>query len=165
MIRKEQVRREREHRSGSRRRDQRDARLFKPSLAEPFYEQSEPALASHRSVARFETRWPGIGMRSLSTVSECGGLGRRSKPIGAGSRASFRSLSPTNAKVKVRRNMARNFHSDIIRKVGLSADAAKADRREKKLVRRSSLVSAITAQHLRRFGGLDKVGYNVIECN
>ena len=44
-----------------------------------------------------------------------------------------------------------------MRKIGLSVDAAKADRLEKKLVRQSNLVSAITAEDLRCFGGLDKI--------
>ena len=52
--------------------------------------------------------------------------------------------------------MARNFHGNIVRKVALSVDAAKADRLEKKLIRQSNLVSAITAEDLRRFGDLDK---------
>jgi polysaccharide biosynthesis protein PslH len=56
----------------------------------------------------------------------------------------------------VRRSMARNFRGDIVRKIALSIDAAKADRLEKKLVRQSNLVSAITAEDLRRFAGLDK---------
>jgi glycosyltransferase involved in cell wall biosynthesis len=44
-----------------------------------------------------------------------------------------------------------------VRKIGLSVDAAKADRLEKKLIRKSNLVSAITAEDLRCFGGLDKI--------
>jgi glycosyltransferase involved in cell wall biosynthesis len=57
---------------------------------------------------------------------------------------------------EVRQSIARNFHGSIVRKIGLSVDAAKADRLEKKLVRKSNLVSAITAEDLRRFGGLGK---------
>jgi polysaccharide biosynthesis protein PslH len=57
---------------------------------------------------------------------------------------------------QVRRSMARNFHGNILRKIALSVDAAKADRLEKKLVRQSNLVSAITAEDLRRFGNLGK---------
>jgi polysaccharide biosynthesis protein PslH len=58
---------------------------------------------------------------------------------------------------KVRRSVARNFRGNIVRKIGLSVDAAKADRLEKKLVRKSNLVSAIAAEDLRCFGGLDKI--------
>jgi polysaccharide biosynthesis protein PslH len=57
---------------------------------------------------------------------------------------------------EVRRGMARNFRGNLVRKIGLSLDAAKVDRLEKKLVRQSDLVSAITAEDLRCFGGLDK---------
>ena len=57
---------------------------------------------------------------------------------------------------EVRRNMARNFRGNIVRGIGLSVDAGKADRLEKKLVRQSNLVSAITAEDLRCFAGLDK---------
>jgi glycosyltransferase involved in cell wall biosynthesis len=57
---------------------------------------------------------------------------------------------------EVRRSVARNFRGNIVRKIGLSVDAAKADRLEKKLIRKSNLVSAITAEDLRYFGGLDK---------
>jgi glycosyltransferase involved in cell wall biosynthesis len=57
---------------------------------------------------------------------------------------------------EVRQSMARNFRGNIARKIGLSIDAAKAVRLEKKLVRHSSLVSAITAEDRRRFGGSDK---------
>jgi glycosyltransferase involved in cell wall biosynthesis len=56
----------------------------------------------------------------------------------------------------VRRSMARNFRGNIVRKIALSVDAGKADRLEKKLVRQSNLVSAITAEDLRGFAGLDK---------
>ena len=58
---------------------------------------------------------------------------------------------------EVRRSVARNFRGNIVPKIGLSVDAAKADRLEKKLVRQSNLVSAITAEDLRCFGGLDKI--------
>jgi hypothetical protein len=58
---------------------------------------------------------------------------------------------------EVRQSVARNFRGNIVRKIGLSVDAAKADRLEKKLVRKSNLVSAITAEDLRSFGGLDKI--------
>ena len=58
---------------------------------------------------------------------------------------------------EVRRSVARNFRGNIVRKIGLSVDAAKADRLENKLVRKSNLVSAITAEDLRCFGGLDKI--------
>jgi glycosyltransferase involved in cell wall biosynthesis len=58
---------------------------------------------------------------------------------------------------EVRQSVARNFRGNIVRKIGLSVDAAKADRLEKKLVRKSNLVSAITAEDLRCFGGLDKI--------
>ena len=47
---------------------------------------------------------------------------------------------------EVRRSIARNFRGNIVRKIGLSVDAAKADRLEKKLIRKSNLVSAITAR-------------------
>jgi polysaccharide biosynthesis protein PslH len=57
---------------------------------------------------------------------------------------------------QVRRGMARNFHGNILRKMALSVDAAKADRLEKKLIRQSHLVSVITAEDLRRFGNLGK---------
>lgn len=57
---------------------------------------------------------------------------------------------------QVRRSMARNFHGNILRKIALSVDAAKADRLEKKLVRQSNLVSVITAEDLRCFGNLGK---------
>ena len=53
--------------------------------------------------------------------------------------------------------MARNFRGNIVRGIGLSVDAGKADRLEKKLVRQSNLVSAITAEDLRCFGGFDKI--------
>jgi polysaccharide biosynthesis protein PslH len=57
---------------------------------------------------------------------------------------------------QVRHSMARNFHGNILRKIALSVDAAKADRLEKKLVRQSNLVSVITAEDLRHFGNLGK---------
>jgi hypothetical protein len=53
--------------------------------------------------------------------------------------------------------MARNFRSNMLRKIALRVDAAKAGRLERKLVRQSNLVSAITAEDRRRFGGLDKL--------
>jgi glycosyltransferase involved in cell wall biosynthesis len=52
--------------------------------------------------------------------------------------------------------MARNFRGNIVRKIGLSIDAAKADRLEKKLVRQSDLVSAITEEDLGCLGALGK---------
>ena len=58
---------------------------------------------------------------------------------------------------EVRQSVARNFRGNIVRKIGLSVDAAKADQLEKKLVRKSNLVSAITAEDLRCLGGLDKI--------
>jgi glycosyltransferase involved in cell wall biosynthesis len=57
---------------------------------------------------------------------------------------------------EVKRSMARNFRRNIVRKVGLSIDAAKADRLESRIVRQSNLVSAITTEDLRSFGGLNK---------
>src|SRR6516164_2223762 len=51
-----------------------------------------------------------------------------------------------NCEGEARRSIARNFRGNIVRKIGLSVDAAKADRLEKKLVRQSNLVSAITAE-------------------
>jgi glycosyltransferase involved in cell wall biosynthesis len=61
-----------------------------------------------------------------------------------------------NCEGEVRRTVARSFRGSFIRKIGLTLDAAKADRLEKKLIRQSDLVSAITADDLRRFGSLDK---------
>ena len=61
-----------------------------------------------------------------------------------------------NCEGEVRRSVARNFRGNIVRKVALSVDAVKADRLEKKLVRQSNLVSAITAEDLQRFGDLGK---------
>jgi hypothetical protein len=58
---------------------------------------------------------------------------------------------------EARRSVARNFHGSILRKVALRIDAAKADRLERKLISQSNLVSAITAEDLRSFGGLDKI--------
>jgi glycosyltransferase involved in cell wall biosynthesis len=58
---------------------------------------------------------------------------------------------------EARRSMARNFRGNIVRKIALTVDAAKADRLERKLLRESNLVSAITAEDLRHFGGLDKI--------
>jgi glycosyltransferase involved in cell wall biosynthesis len=58
---------------------------------------------------------------------------------------------------EVRRGMARNFCGNIVRKIALSIDAAKADRLEKRLVRQSNLVSAITNEDLRCFGSLAKI--------
>ncbi len=58
---------------------------------------------------------------------------------------------------EVRRSMARNFCGSIVRKIALSIDAAKADRLEKKLIRQSNLVSAITNEDLRSFGNLEKM--------
>jgi hypothetical protein len=49
---------------------------------------------------------------------------------------------------EARRSVARNFRGNIVRKIGLSVDAAKADRLERKLVRQSNMVSAITAEDL-----------------
>jgi glycosyltransferase involved in cell wall biosynthesis len=62
-----------------------------------------------------------------------------------------------NCEAEARRSVARNFRGNIVRKIGLSVDAAKADRLEKKLVRQSNLVSAITAEDLRFFGGSNKI--------
>jgi glycosyltransferase involved in cell wall biosynthesis len=56
---------------------------------------------------------------------------------------------------QVRRGMARNFRGKIVRKAGLSVDAAKADRLEKRLLRQSHLISAITAKDLNSFGRVD----------
>jgi len=53
--------------------------------------------------------------------------------------------------------MARNFRGNIARKIGLVADAEKAYRLERKLVRRSNLVSAITVEDVRSFGSSDKI--------
>jgi polysaccharide biosynthesis protein PslH len=61
-----------------------------------------------------------------------------------------------NREGEVRRNVARNYRGSIVRKVGLSIDAAKADRLEKRIIRQSDLVSAITAEDLCGLGGLDK---------
>src|SRR5438270_1900964 len=57
----------------------------------------------------------------------------------------------------VRRSMARNFRGNIVRKIGLTVDAEKANWLEKKSVRRSTVVSAITDQDVRSFGNLEKV--------
>jgi hypothetical protein len=57
---------------------------------------------------------------------------------------------------EVRRGMANNFRGNIVRKIGLGVDAVKASRLEKKLVRQSDLVSAITEEDLHCFGVLDK---------
>jgi polysaccharide biosynthesis protein PslH len=54
-----------------------------------------------------------------------------------------------------RHGMAGNFRGNFIRKIGLSIDAIKADRLEKKLVRQSDVVSAITNEDLRCLGALD----------
>ena len=61
-----------------------------------------------------------------------------------------------NCEGEVRRSMARNFRGNIVRKIGLSLDAAKAVRLENTIIRRATLVSAITAEDLRGFGSLDK---------
>jgi polysaccharide biosynthesis protein PslH len=58
---------------------------------------------------------------------------------------------------EARRTVARNFRGNIVCKIGLNVDAAKADRLDRKLVRQSDLVSAITAEDLRGFGGSDKI--------
>jgi polysaccharide biosynthesis protein PslH len=58
---------------------------------------------------------------------------------------------------EARRRMARNFRGNILRKIALRADATKVGRLERKLVSESNLVSAITAEDLRGFGGLDKI--------
>ena len=55
-----------------------------------------------------------------------------------------------------RRGMARNFRGNLVRKIGLGIDALKADRLEKKLVRRSDLVSAITNEDRHCLRALDK---------
>jgi polysaccharide biosynthesis protein PslH len=61
-----------------------------------------------------------------------------------------------NCEGEVRRNVARNFRGSIVRKIGLSVDATKADLLEKKLLGRSDLVTVITAEDLCFFGGLEK---------
>jgi hypothetical protein len=58
---------------------------------------------------------------------------------------------------EVRRAMARNFQGNAVRKIGLIVDAEKAYRLEKRLLRRSNLVSAITAEDARSFGNREKV--------
>jgi glycosyltransferase involved in cell wall biosynthesis len=58
---------------------------------------------------------------------------------------------------EARRSVARNFHGNILRKIALRIDAAKADRLERKLVCQSNLVSAITPEDLRCLGDLDKI--------
>jgi glycosyltransferase involved in cell wall biosynthesis len=58
---------------------------------------------------------------------------------------------------EVRRRMARNFCGDVVRKIALTIDAAKANRLEKRLIRQSNLVSAITNEDLRCFGSLKKI--------
>jgi glycosyltransferase involved in cell wall biosynthesis len=58
---------------------------------------------------------------------------------------------------EARRRMARNFRGNILRKIALCADTAKVGRLESKLVSQSDLVSAISAEDLRGFGGLDKI--------
>jgi polysaccharide biosynthesis protein PslH len=58
---------------------------------------------------------------------------------------------------EARRSVARNFRGNILRKIALRIDAAKADRLERKLVRQSNLVSAITPEDLGCLGGLDKI--------
>jgi glycosyltransferase involved in cell wall biosynthesis len=58
---------------------------------------------------------------------------------------------------EVRRSMARNFCGSVVRKIALSIDAEKADRLERRLVRQSNLVSAITDKDLRCFGNLEKI--------
>jgi hypothetical protein len=50
-----------------------------------------------------------------------------------------------NCEGEVRRSVARNFRGNIVRKVALSVDAAKADCLETKLARQSNLVSASAA--------------------
>jgi glycosyltransferase involved in cell wall biosynthesis len=61
-----------------------------------------------------------------------------------------------NCEGAVRRNVARHFRGSIVRKIGLTVDAAKADLLEKKLVGKSDLISVITAEDRDFFGGLDK---------
>jgi polysaccharide biosynthesis protein PslH len=58
---------------------------------------------------------------------------------------------------EARRRMARNFRGNILRKIALCVDTAKVGRLERKLVSQSNLVSAITVEDLRGFGGLDKI--------
>jgi glycosyltransferase involved in cell wall biosynthesis len=58
---------------------------------------------------------------------------------------------------EARWSMARNFCGNVARKIALSIDAAKADRLEKRLIRQSNLVSAITNEDLRCFGSLEKI--------
>ena len=61
-----------------------------------------------------------------------------------------------NCEGAVRRNVARHFRGSIVRKIGLTVDAAKADLLEKKLVGESDLISVITTEDRDFFGGLDK---------
>ena len=93
-------------------------------------------------------------MRSSSIISEWGGFGLRSRLIGRRKAGVVSVFIAHNREGEVRRSMARNFRGNIVRKMGLSVDAVKADRLEKKLVRQSNLVSAITAEDLRCFGGV-----------
>jgi len=58
---------------------------------------------------------------------------------------------------EARRSMARNFYGNVVRKIALSLDAAKADRLEKRLIRQSNLVTAITDEDVRCFGSLEKI--------
>ena len=57
---------------------------------------------------------------------------------------------------QARRGMASNFRGNIVRKIGLNIDAAKADRLEKKLTGRSDLVSAITEEDVGSLGARGK---------
>jgi len=56
-----------------------------------------------------------------------------------------------NCEAEVRRKVARNFDGNVIRRIGLSIDAVKVDRLEKKIIQRSDIVSAITDEDLCYF--------------
>ena len=56
----------------------------------------------------------------------------------------------------VRRQVAQNFHGNIIRKIGLHLDAAKAGVLEREVVQKSNLFSVITEEDRRRFGNSAK---------
>jgi hypothetical protein len=57
---------------------------------------------------------------------------------------------------EVRLNMARRFSGSMLRRIGVSYDAAKADRLERKLIRQSDIVTAITAEDFRCLGAGEK---------
>jgi len=56
----------------------------------------------------------------------------------------------------VRRQVAQNFHGNVIRKIGLHLDAAKAGALERDVIRKSNLFSVITEEDRHRFGDLAK---------